>query len=802
MRPRLTVTAAVATLAASVALSPLITGMGWFWAGLGAVLVSAAVGTLTRARAVPAIACFPAALAAEFWYLNAVFAGLQSRWRLIPTGDSLHHLVWLTGQAISAMGKYAPPVPGSRGIALLAAAGIGVVGASVDLFAVRLRRPALAGLPLLVLFCVPLTTSTDWHGFGAALVFSLAIAGYLALLSADGRDRLRLWGRLVRTRHGDPDARGPDTRPLGAAGRRIGFAAVAMALCVPLLIPGLRPHQLFGGGGKGHSGAAALTLPEPLVQLNKQLHASRPQTVLTYHTSDPTPPYLQVYVLSQLTTDSWRLAVPHKTVPLGSGSLPRVPGLGSDTRVVTVREQIHLGDILTSAPTTLSYLPAPYAPRKVQVHGTWRVDRDSLGVLTADTKLAGLRYSVTSADADPSARQLRQAPAAAAAAAGYLGYPQEFGRLLPLAKRITADASTPYDKAVALQDWFTRPGNFTYTLQAPEPHSASALISFLTHTKRGYCQQFAFGMAVLARLLDIPSRVVVGYTQGTPAGRNTWRVTTSDAHAWPELYFQGAGWLRFEPTPSGSPGHPGQATASTPVYTVPTPGGGGPAPHPTPSASTAAGVPGGGSRVPGVLSKLNHLAGSRSGSTATPRAHSSFPAVPVLLGVLVPLLLAPPTARPLIRRIRWMRAAGEAGHAHAAWRELLDDLADYRIGWRPSETPRMLAGRLTGDLGLHPAAQEALRRITQAEERARYAKTASSPDHLRADSTVLRRAMARACPLPERCAAVLAPASVLIPVRDALAQALDVFGWMDAVSTSIRTRFRRRDRAPATAWHG
>ena len=81
-------------------------------------------------------------------------------------------------------------------------------------------------------------------------------------------------------------------------------------------------------------------------------------------------------------------------------------------------------------------------------------------------------------------------------------------------------------------------------------------------------------MAVLARLLDIPSRVAVGYTEGSPIGHDRWDVRTSDAHAWPELYFQGAGWLRFEPTPSGSGG---QATARQPAYTLPllltTPGG-------------------------------------------------------------------------------------------------------------------------------------------------------------------------------------------------------------------------------------
>ncbi len=56
---------------------------------------------------------------------------------------------------------------------------------------------------------------------------------------------------------------------------------------------------------------------------------------------------------------------------------------------------------------------------------------------------------------------------------------------------------------------------------------------------------------MLARLVGIPSRVAVGYTGGTDGLSRAWHVTTADAHAWPELYFPGTGWLRFEPTPGG-----------------------------------------------------------------------------------------------------------------------------------------------------------------------------------------------------------------------------------------------------------
>ena len=421
-----------------------------------------------------------------------------------------------------------------------------------------------------MLFCVPLTTDARPGGASAAAVFCLGIAGYLALLSAEGRERVRQWGRLIRPWHGGSE--GPDTRQLTAAGRRIGFAAVVLALLVPVLLPGLRHHGLLAGAGSGagHGTTIPIPLPQPLVELNQQLHAPHPETVLTYRStaSGTTPPYFQVYVLGQLSTNAWSLAPPTATSALGDGPLPAVPGLSGAIPAIGVHETITLSRNLRGSDQE-NYLPVPYAPRSMTVPGDWRIARNSLTVLSTDTSLAGLQYTVTSKDIDPSAQQLRQAPTPPASQSGYLTVPDAFQRLWPLTRRIAAGRTSAYAEAVALQQWFTRPGNFTYTLNAAQPRDANALWTFLTRTKRGYCQQFAFAMAVMARLLGIPSRVVVGYTQGTYQGNGIWAVRTSDAHAWPELYFAGAGWLRFEPTPSGAPGQAGQATASAPRLLAP-----------------------------------------------------------------------------------------------------------------------------------------------------------------------------------------------------------------------------------------
>ncbi|MGE5137747.1 MAG: DUF3488 and DUF4129 domain-containing transglutaminase family protein [Gemmatimonadota bacterium] len=786
MNHRLTLTAAAATVATSVALYPLVSTSTWFWEGTGAALVVAGTGTVTRLRRIPVAVCLAAGVAALLLYLNLLFASATSAGGLLPTRTSLYHL-WVLGQrGLASVHRYAPPVPAGHGILLLAAGGIGIIAVVADLLAVRLRRPALAGLPLLVLFCVPLSTSAPPGPVGAAIVFGLAVAGYLALLSADGRERVRLWGRLVSVWHTSRADGMPETRKLAAAGRRIGFAAAALAVFLPLLLPGRPAHRLLGGSGTGGTGSRAGTvyLPDPLAVLNRQLHESRARTVLTYRTGDATPPYLQVYVLGQLGDNAWTLGrdTYAANVPVATGRrLPAPPGLTAGMPGPAVQERISLAGSLATSRPGLSYLPVPYPARSITVPGNWRVDRGSLTMFSPGARLSGLLYTVTAKDVNPSPGQLRQAASPPAPVLGYLPVPRAFSGLLTLAKRVTRGRDTSYGRAVALQRWFTQTGGFTYSLNVPQPRTANALIDFLTRSRRGYCQQFAFGMAVLARLLGIPSRVVVGYTQGTFVGGTLWRVTTRDAHAWPELYFQGAGWLRFEPTPDGSNG-PGQATASAPGYSfTPTPGTVAPS-TPAPTVPGSGATPGAaGQSGTGALRARSLLGETGSHAGGAQHRSPSFPAGWLALGVLGVMLVTPRSARSVTRRRRWL-AADDGARADAAWREFTDDLTDHGIGCRPSESPRQVSRRLAGIMDLSAAERAALGRLVSAVERARYAREPVPAPGLRADVTLLRRAVARGSTGTARWQARLVPASALAPYRAGLQQALDVFGWLDRLT--------------------
>jgi transglutaminase-like putative cysteine protease len=790
---RRTLAAAAATILASISLYPIFTGTMWFWAGCGSAAVVALAGTATRLRRLPVIVCLLAGAVALLLYLNVTFANAASLWHLLPTPGSLAALWDTAGQGFTEASKYAPPVPGLRGMVLLGAAGIGIAALLTDLIAVRLGSAALAGLPLLLLFTEPFTLSVQRGFVGTTLAFIASVVGYLWLLSSEARDRIREWEQPGVTARDEPD-----TRPLAAAGRRVGFASVALALCLPLFIPGLHMTRLFGGGhpgigGKATSSSGSVGFPDPNLQLAQELTEPTPAPVLSYTYTGPAPDYLQIYTLDRLTADKgWQVA--QQSLVKVSPRLPAAPGLTAPQSGPEQTEKISIARNVGQ--DQFGALPVPYPATTVHVGGHVQADVNTLMVVDPDVTLGGLQYSVTSRPPGATLAQLNAVPPVSTSdnARHYLSVPPSYQPLTATADSVVhaAGATTQYAEAIALQNWLST-GSFKYSLHAPTVLSAAALTKFLTVTKTGYCQQFSFAMAVMARLLGIPSRVAYGFTSGTPsstsATSSTWSVKTSDAHAWPELYFSGYGWLRFEPTPNG-PGN-GQATAFAPLYASPqsTQGPGGaltstPTTGASPTAS--AGGPGGRKQVgPNIAGFQAPGAGNgqlpgAGGAGTSPWAIAGL----ALAGLLVLAAAAPWCVRRAVRRRRWNRRRGtgrpggpgspgsplgradqvqsrDIAWAHAAWLELRDDLLDHGAGYRPSESPRAVAARAGERLSLADPAREALGRIALAEERARYAPAPADGARLRADSTAVRRAIAAAVPRGARWRARLLPASVL-----------------------------------------
>ena len=119
------------------------------------------------------------------------------------------------------------------------------------------------------------------------------------------------------------------------------------------------------------------------------------------------------------------------------------------------------------------------------------------------------------------------------------------------ALRIAGSARNPYAATVALEAWFRTGGGFTYDESPPRtPSGPPPLVFFLEQSKAGYCQHYAGAMALMLRYLGIPSRVAAGFTSGTyDRERRVWNVSDRNAHTWVEVWFQGYGWLPFDPTP-------------------------------------------------------------------------------------------------------------------------------------------------------------------------------------------------------------------------------------------------------------
>jgi hypothetical protein len=792
MRLRLTVVAGVATLLATVGLYPLYESGSWFWTGIGAILVTGAAGLATRRFRVPAALCPPVALVALFWYLTVLFASRQALLGLVPTPASAARLGRLVGEGWHDANAYAAPVPMLPAIEVLSGVGIGLVGVLVDFLAVRVRRAALAGLPLLAIYSVPAAVREQTVSW---LAFLLSATGYLGLLVADARDQLTGWGRAVFTRHWSatrPTDERPDSSPLAAAGRRIGFAAVAIAIVLPFAVPGIEPRGLLGVGGNGDSGTTAsgsitgLDALDPLVSVRRQLVRQSDAEVLKYRTTDGTAPdYLRMYSLDRFSGEIWSTG-PLRAAPTGrvqGKELPAEPGaVAIPARAVTTNISID------SRVHGLDVLPMPYPPTKVNIKGDWRVDPRSLTVFSTHDSAGGRSYTVTSVRPEPTYQELvTEAPPPTSIAARYLTVPNLGDDVAELAAHVTANAATPYEKAVKLQNWFTQPGNFTYSLDAPTTARSGALRDFLFTSRTGYCEQFAASMALMARLIGIPARVGMGYTAGTQQQNGEWVVRTKDAHAWPELYFTGVGWLRFEPTPGGDGG---QGTATVPAYTSPqllpgTPGAGAQNPLPTTGGGTGTTS----SSAPTVTRhRTDTLADQGAAPGAVPSEHPSrLPLTWLLIGLVVALLLVTPVAlRALTRARRWRRAGTDAAVAHAAWDELRADVADHGLRWPPSETPRATGRRLTESLELDEATAEALTRLARAEERARYAPSAEPLERPREDLRAVRAALRARASRRTRWRARVFPPSAVMSLRRAGSRAMDVFEWLDVLTARRR----------------
>ncbi|MFF8590120.1 DUF3488 and DUF4129 domain-containing transglutaminase family protein [Streptomyces sp. NPDC015220] len=756
-RTRLALCAAAATLMAACALLPLVDSSAWILQAVLLLAVQSVVGALTRRAPLARPLTVAAQALAALVLLTLVFARGQAIAGLIPGPEAFRHLADLLRQGADDVGRYAIPAPLSDGIRLMLVGGVLVIGLIVDTLAVTFRGAAPAGLPLLALYSVAAGLSdgdSDW------LWFLVAAAGYLMLLLAEGRDRLSQWGRVF----GGASAAGGERRGIGAplrTGRRIGALALGVALVVPLALPAMRGGLLGPAGtgvGSGAGDGGTISAVNPLVSLRDSLNVNEDRTVLSLRTNaaDASDLYLRIVSLDDFDGTTWKPSQRHIVgVP---DPLPAPAGLGAGVRRAEITTTVSAADWYAQ-----DWLPMPYPPSGVRIKGSWRYEPVGM-TLVGDhgQNTRGATYQVKSLDVQPTAEQLAAAPSPPSALRReYTKVPRSLpGVVAVTARAVTDGAADHYEQAVKLQNWFASDGGFQYDTQVEAGSGSQAIARFLKD-RRGFCVHFSFAMAAMARTLGIPARVAVGFAPGSPQGDGTVAVSLKDAHAWPELYFEGIGWTRFEPTPT---------RGTTPQYTQSeTPGTSLPNPT-TPSEQASAApsaAPSASAECPPTLKRL-HECPDPSPQAAAPVGDGGprwYAVAAWTLGgaAVVVLPLLPLLWRRRMRSVRLgahRRGAADAGpHVLAVWQELTDTAWDFGIPPDDSQTPRKAAERIVLLGRLAPEAAASVHRLADAVEQVLYAPrprpVAGLAEDVRRAAGGLRATASRGA----RVRAVLAPRS-------------------------------------------
>ncbi|MCI8360851.1 MAG: transglutaminase domain-containing protein [Clostridiales bacterium] len=121
-------------------------------------------------------------------------------------------------------------------------------------------------------------------------------------------------------------------------------------------------------------------------------------------------------------------------------------------------------------------------------------------------------------------------------------------RVVSLARDITDGQLREYDKAKAIEQYLC--AHYTYSLQPGAlPAGQDFVDYFLFESRQGYCTHYATAMTMLCRAVGLPARFVKGFvTPAQPGPSGAYQVTGRTSHAWSEVYLEGLGWIRFEPT--------------------------------------------------------------------------------------------------------------------------------------------------------------------------------------------------------------------------------------------------------------
>jgi transglutaminase-like putative cysteine protease len=745
--------AAVATLLGAAALTPVYSSAAWLTPVMAVVLTVLAAGLLLRAGGAvlharltggrapsPALSAVGVALvpvgqlALVLCVLTALFAPAEAIAGAVPTGESMRQLAAVLTEGSAELREQATPALPLTGLLALTAVFVGLIAVLVDLVTVAGRQAGLAGLGLLVLYCVPVATITGSIG----LVALAAPAAGLALL---------LWTDQRRRLAGSGHSPGRSWGTAGVVAVRTGVGALVAAVLLGSLLPTLTEGSFATGLGGG-SGNATGTSLDPVAQMHGQLTLPEPIDLLRLETSVKDPGYLRAVAIDEYDNEfGWTLS-----------NLRGEDTIADDDRLAPLPER-QATRTVTATIQVLEhedrFLPVPFSPLSVHMADRgdegWRFDPDSGTVYGRRVTSAGRSYTVTATEPRPAAALLaaaRPLPPGNAIQQRFTALPPLDQRVTDLVGQITAGAGTPYERVRSIQDFLTdRANGFIYSLSTAPGTSGDDLVDFLA-LRRGYCEQYAGAMAVMVRAAGVPARVALGYTPGTKQDDGSRLITSDDAHAWVEVYFDDLGWVPFDPTP----------IARTRAVELPW------APHPGEEDTTdpRAEAPLPTEAVPALPSdRLDRVPGGAPSAQAGRRTDDLRP---VLAGVAVALLAGALVAAPAGARALQRRRRIAAGTAGALWDELTATALDAGVRLHPAWTPRRSARELSTALaGPGTPGADAVLRLALAEESASYGPAAAGHVHpdLPATLQTARRALLAALPPGARLRARLWPTSLV-----------------------------------------
>jgi len=646
----------------------------WWWPVAGVTLgVHGVQLALRRRSAMTSAAAGLLTLASLVIWLflpSTTFYGL-------PTAQTVTGLRDGFSLALAVVAEEQAPLSPPSALAMVLAIGFGLLAVLLDS---ALRTPlavgitGIAGLTALAISSLVIGVNPPWFAVVAVgLGWLLVVSG--SAVSSPARAAL--------------------------VGSMATVAVVAALATPPTLASGLEPSLSTWGRAPADVFGRGIN---PMLRLGENLRRGESVEVLRSITTADDAPYLKVATLVDVDGRTWR--------PVHDDSgLPSEPhGAEIDDSIEVDEEEISIAiDGLDS-----TMLPTPYPADEVRgLVGVWTWQLVGGTVRSNDETTRGQTYVVSYRTPRPTAEQLRQRSTNLTAASRYrklpADVPEEIGRI---ARERTADATTDYDRVLALQDWMR--DSFEYSESAPvsegyDGSGVDVIARFLTDEQSGYCVHFSSALAVMARSLGIPSRIAVGYAPGTPAGSTgdgdrVYSTRSDELHAWTEVWFDGVGWVGFDATPG----------AGTPTrFPEPESDGAGPTP------STPAG------------DETEAPLTSQDQSTPTPseQGESSAGGAAGLVGVgaLLATALALPGLLRLLRRRRRLRG----GRAEPLWREITDTAVDLGIELPDNATARAQAERLAGP------ADGTLTAVLDSVERERYAAIAPAPDE-----TALRQARA------------------------------------------------------------